>query len=445
VNSISLRTRAVRLASLHALPAFGDLRPILSTLAFQVALYGLFAVAGWNDGAIFNLDLLLIQSAWVLSGRLRGVLFSGAVLLYAIDMVASKFLFDLVPFVRQVLFVTPDILWANLHLMVGGIVLAVAAYLFSRRIGVIHPIHAVLAVMCLISLDLAQGSSAAIPLNHRIGTFGRIDVVTSELNKLRVQLLHGMPVVVAKTARRSPSALVTQPTASSHVILVIVESLGVPRGKGGEPGLGYASILSRHAKLILNGEGLVPAHGGTVSGELRELCGLAISSIARLDSYAACAPHTFVRRGYRTIAVHSYRGSMFDRRDWWPMAGFQSVTFKDERLARYPTCARTLNSLCDKAMLPGELEQALRLPSSFFYYLSSNSHLPVPAGYTTETLLAEALDDVLQGVETALDRAKPESAVVFLVGDHPPPAIGFGKYNYEAGIVPYWRFTWRRK
>lgn len=226
-----------------------------------------------------------------------------------------------------------------------------------------------------------------------------------------------------------------------HLIIVLVEALGVPLNPGEkalfEADWNRPEWRSRYDVT----RGAVPYHGSTTSGELRELCGIwgdyHSVDFGQLD----CLPERYARAGYRAEALHGFDGGFFDRTAWWPRLGFAKVNFGDDLLAQgAEPCGGVFPGACDNSVLP-LLAQRLRgaKQPQLLYWVTLNSHLPVLADPALGTdnctfggaaladgppmlcrlfLVHHNLSDAL--TRMALDPTLPKTDIL-IVGDHMPP------------------------
>lgn len=259
--------------------------------------------------------------------------------------------------------------------------------------------------------------------------------------------------------------LVAHADGSRHVILVMVEAMGQPT----DPAL-RRQLFARWAQGDVAARytiryGTTPYYGSTTSGEMRELCG-------RWDGYKSvsaaadprCLPARMRSRGYETSAVHSFTGSFFDRELWYPHIGFEHQTFR-ETLVREGArpCPGVFPGVCDRdvpAILARKLEGATR--PQFLYWLTVNSHLPVPAAAPlgTEDCLERRpdfairngsicrLSTVIEEINDALAKVlvAPDfpDADILIVGDHMPPFFDRGsRSQFDPGQVPWILLTRR--
>src|SRR5690606_13493838 len=111
--------------------------------------------------------------------------------------------------------------------------------------------------------------------------------------------------------------------------------------------------------------------------ELRELCMLQTNSYDLADlkqGFEPCLANRLKARGYSAVAMHGATGMMYDRRHWYPRAGFQEAIFFEDNI--WPRRCFSFPGACDLDMLT-EIEGFFAGPGSkFFYWLTLNSHAP---------------------------------------------------------------------
>jgi phosphoglycerol transferase MdoB-like AlkP superfamily enzyme len=224
-----------------------------------------------------------------------------------------------------------------------------------------------------------------------------------------------------------------------NVVLVLVESWGLLRDRQLASVLtaGYETpeIRSKYAVSY----GTVPFIGPTVTGEARELChsqlGFGMLDISAEQS-RNCLPVFFHSRGYRDIAVHGYMGAMFRRKEWYKTIGFDQAWFlADLTRAGLPICNGAFPGICDnsiaewvgKTLYPASADQP-----EFVYWVTLNSHLPVPLEPSGSSCVVPGLSEafcewfrrvsrVHQSVEQLAIQAHGRPTLFVLVGDHAPP------------------------
>ena len=261
------------------------------------------------------------------------------------------------------------------------------------------------------------------------------------------------------------SGLLRRADGSRHLILVIVEAMGQPL----DPAL-RQQLFGRWSRRDITDRytvrfGSTPYYGSTTSGEIRELCGRWGDYSGLIGAADAnCLPARLRTRGYETTAMHSFVGSLFDRERWYPNIGFDHMVFRDTLAKAGATeCPGVFPGVCDRdvpAIIARRLKQAQR--PQFLYWLTVNSHLPVPAAAQLRTddclehhpdfpmqngsicrlaTVIRAVDDSLARVISAPDF--PESDIL-IVGDHMPPFFDHGsRSQFDPDHVPWILLTAR--
>ena len=249
-----------------------------------------------------------------------------------------------------------------------------------------------------------------------------------------------------------------------HRLLVMVESLGQPSG-GTELERRlfalYRTPAVRARYTITTGKTLF--YNSTTAGEVRELCGRWGDYYELLDRPdPGCLPAQLRRRGYDTIALHSFVGAFFDRAEWYPNVGFGQRVFRDALHARgAQKCGGVFAGVCDRDVPKqiGALLAAAQKPT-FVYWLTVNSHLPVPQGMNLEVDHCGQVSPALQrdlplicrqlAIWEAIDRALVKAITaddfpatdILIVGDHMPPYVDrTHRSQFDPEHVPWIRLT----
>jgi phosphoglycerol transferase MdoB-like AlkP superfamily enzyme len=147
-------------------------------------------------------------------------------------------------------------------------------------------------------------------------------------------------------------------------------------------------------------------------------------------------------------------GNMFDRSAWWNTAGFQEIWFHDQfRQQALPDCPGAFIGTCDVDIarwIGRRLETEEGAPD-FIYWMTLNSHLPVPvpsalsgAAPCLESLslqpdtapcsLYQLIENVLESVAKVAMAKFARPTVFIIVGDHAPP------FDYESARSSFSRF-----
>lgn len=251
-----------------------------------------------------------------------------------------------------------------------------------------------------------------------------------------------------------------------NLVVIMVESLGVPVNNEEMTKLLFANyktdaVQSRFAVS----SGSTAYYSSTTSGEIRELCG-------RWDEYhelrdsvdSTCLPARLAAQGVPTTAYHSFDSHFFDRNIWYPNIGFQHRYFRDDLINNgAQECGGVFPGACDRDV-PQQIAKRLEKGGKpqFIYWLTVNSHLPVPLDGNLEVdncervsaKLAEEFPMICRqfaiwdGIDKELVRQimSPQfpATDILIVGDHMPPY--FDRHNrsqFAPDRVPWLLLKWR--
>ena len=251
-----------------------------------------------------------------------------------------------------------------------------------------------------------------------------------------------------------------------HLMIVMVESLGVPVDN---PELSRV-VFSRYDDPAVRARfdvstGTTTYFGSTTSGEIRELCGRWGDYYDLVDQRdTGCLPARLVRQGFETSAYHSFAGDFFDRNAWYPNIGFQNRFFRDELIKQGAEfCGGVFPGACDRDV-PQQLAERLKSAEKpqFIYWLTVNSHLPVPEknnlGVDDCARLSPRLDAAFPmicrqaAIWDAIDRAMVTEITaddfpptdILIVGDHMPPYFDRkSRVQFAPDEVPWLLLKWR--
>ena len=246
-----------------------------------------------------------------------------------------------------------------------------------------------------------------------------------------------------------------------NVVLILVESWGKSLDAGLERSLVQPYLGGNLLERYTLSEGTVPFYGPTVAGEARELCGSAMgfgllrASAAELKG---CLPSSMHKQGYHSIAVHGYSARMFERGEWYRRIGFDESWFRN-RLQQQglPVCPGPFPGICDAAAsvwIGDQLQRDTDSPQ-FIYWVTLNSHLPVPIPNKVQDPPACSDNAITAGsaalcswyqLEFNVHRSVAELAlrptkrptIFLIVGDHTPPFASVRlKSHFSDRVVPY--------
>ncbi len=245
-----------------------------------------------------------------------------------------------------------------------------------------------------------------------------------------------------------------------HLLLVMVESLGVPASDPDMKARMFAAFKNSAVAErydLTTGSNLF--YVSTTSGEVRELCGNWDDYYRYMDGPDGdCMPARLAAKGYATQAVHSFKGFFFERESWYPHIGFQKSEFfeqlKEQGLS---DCGGVFSGVCDRevpAILADRLKKAKQ--PTFLYWLTVNTHLPIAEGLNLQTENCAAYAPELQRkwpmicrqfkIFDDIDRALAKEITapdfpptdILIVGDHIPPFFDRStRLQFDPAHVPY--------
>ena len=252
-----------------------------------------------------------------------------------------------------------------------------------------------------------------------------------------------------------------RPEPVPNVVLILVESWGKSLDVDLEESLVRPYSDERFSEKYTVSRGTVPFYGPTVAGEARELCGssmgfgLLTASDAKLKR---CMPETMRAMGYHSTAVHGYSARMFDRGEWYRRIGFDETWFRDQlRGQGLPMCPGPFPGICDAAVsswIGDRLQENSDAPQ-FIYWVTLNSHLPVPvsngvkappscsdhsatAGAPAVCAWYQLVFNVHRSVAELALRPATRPTIFLIVGDHAPPfASARSRSEFSDQVVPY--------
>lgn len=253
---------------------------------------------------------------------------------------------------------------------------------------------------------------------------------------------------------------------SPNVVLVVVESWGILTDAHLAQLLVAPYDDPRIASKYSVSHGAVPFTGLTVPGETRELChfsaGFGIIN-ASAEQAQQCLPAYFHARGYENLAIHGYLGQMFSRDRWYPRLGFDQTWFEPELTKKgLPICHGAFPGICDASIgnwIGNSLLSGAQPKPRFIYWVTLNSHIPVPAYpdlpddgvCVNEPTLANSaplcswfrlVRAVHQSVQQAALKETERPTIFILVGDHAPPFSNpQRRAAFSSSDVPYAMLT----
>ena len=278
---------------------------------------------------------------------------------------------------------------------------------------------------------------------------------------MRGHYFRAAPVGAIFGSATGDSGFALRADGKRHLVLIVVEAMGVPRDNPEMSRLLFSPLMGNpgvQARYDFK-RGSAPYYNSTTAGEIRELCGRwgdYYDLVDRKDN--GCLPATLAKKGYATLAMHSFTGSFFKREDWYPNIGFEKREFgADMMKAGAEKCGGVFPGACDR-QIPKQIAAKLKAAEkpTFLYWLTLNSHLPVPAGLNLNADNCERVSPLLKAefpqicrqfaiyhdIQIALAGEITASdfpdADILLVGDHMPPYFDrHHRTQFDAGHVPW--------
>lgn len=244
---------------------------------------------------------------------------------------------------------------------------------------------------------------------------------------------------------------------NKKVLLIVNESWGVPNN----PAINKAVMkdLINNKNVINFKESYLDFKGYTLSGELRELCQKVPSHFNLKDQktgFENCLPNIYKKKGYETVAVHGALGIMYDRKFWYPRAGFNTLLFRDEGLNLHESFCYSFPGNCDSDIALKVEEQFNKNDSLFLYWLTLNTHSIFDLRDLKQDYLS--CEDINVDIKSAACRnlklqaqffntlsnlvnsESMKGTKVIVVGDHEPPIIENENETFIESQVPVIEF-----
>jgi hypothetical protein len=261
---------------------------------------------------------------------------------------------------------------------------------------------------------------------------------------MRGHYFRAAPAGAAFGSATGASGFATRADGKRNLVLIVVEAMGLPRDNPEMQKLLFAPLVDNigvRARYDIK-RGTAPYYNSTTAGEIRELCGRwgdYYELVDRKDT--GCLPTILANKGYDTLAMHSFTGSFFKREDWYPNIGFAKREFGiDMQKAGAEKCGGVFPGACDRD-IPKQIAAKLKAAEkpTFLYWLTLNSHLPVPNGLNLNVDHCERISaklaaefpqicrqfaiyhDIQVALASEITAADFPDSDILLVGDHMPP------------------------
>jgi phosphoglycerol transferase MdoB-like AlkP superfamily enzyme len=259
--------------------------------------------------------------------------------------------------------------------------------------------------------------------------------------------------------------LAQRPQKLPNIVVVLTESWGISTDAVVRDGLVHPYFQPGLLGQYTVTQGTVPFYGPTIGGEARELCrskiGMQIVNVPS-QGFKTCLPMRLAALGYRSIALHGMEGNMFHRSTWYRRIGFHEQWFhSDFKQQEMRDCLGAFTGTCDAAVADwigrrlGVKSASPDAGPTFAYWVTLNSHLPVPvpsalpnpASCSLTPMLSErpalcSWYQLIANVHDSVARlamsnlARP--TVFVIVGDHAPPFSDAAlRGQFSSTDVPY--------
>jgi hypothetical protein len=321
-------------------------------------------------------------------------------------------------------------------------------------IGAAGVLGANLAMLTLARRTFARGNAlvmAALAL-----AFGAADFLTNTSAHYRFGTLYARGKPIESASLSSGFRSVAADAGQGHVLMVMVEALGLLA----DPAQ-HAILLEpfRNSELLRRytvTTGDTTYYGSTTAAEMRELCDTREPYQAILEGKSlACLPELAATRGHRTVAFHNFTKTFFERLDWYPRIGFQKSVFGED-MTEVPRrrCGGPFKGICDVdvvTLIARELQSATK--PTFAYWLTLSTHVPIaprqgtprlgcegggPVGQVEVCYMMELWVDLFKALVDLTADIPPTD--ILIVGDHAPPLWSkTGRGLFEPGKVPWIR------
>jgi hypothetical protein len=329
------------------------------------------------------------------------------------------------------------------------------------------PEYLIFACLMVVSLSLLIARATKAPplvrRDHKILALGLIALLIN-VDSIATAGTRGSYKMSAPAGAPMDSGMIQNnliPGAISarNLVVILVESWGEPGNREDRAIFDKLWNPQRWSARYDVKMGSSAYFGSTTNAEMREWCGVWADYKSFDFDHSNCLPKQFHDAGYKTIALHSFEGSFFDRHDWYPKIGFDEAMFRPDliKFGAAP-CDGVFPGACDRDV-PGLIGRLLRKEPDqrkLIYWLTVNGHLPLPSNPSLATdkctlgsqqwrenyaMLCRSYEVQRQIVESLTDEImRPDfpDTDILIVGDHMPPF--FPRYlrtRFDAQHVPW--------
>ncbi len=249
---------------------------------------------------------------------------------------------------------------------------------------------------------------------------------------------------------------------NSAALLVIIEAQGRIEDSALEREI-LAPVLDLETHEVTTGH--IQSFGSTTAAEIRELCdisGTHGSILGRRIELSNCLPRILSGDDRESVAIHGFRGSLFERASWYPELGFSRSLFGYDAVGETKNlCSSVFRGPCDFEVVQSVENEIIKARQSgkapLIYWLTLNSHIPAQPHESLEDVFSChdkggifgdsdvcALAIIWHAVYKDIARlaVKYPGLDILIVGDHPPPVFSRkGKALFYESDVPWVRLA----
>ncbi len=224
---------------------------------------------------------------------------------------------------------------------------------------------------------------------------------------------------------------------NNGVLFIVAESLGMPKNHMVLQEI-LKPLTSQKQNFTYFNIDKSSYYMPTVAGELRELCHASPQNFNLKNltqGFEDCLPWHFKKLGYETTAMHGALSIMYDRKHWYPRAGFDNLIFYEHQ--KWQKQCYSFSGACDVELVNIVADTFKKPKKQFFYWLTLNSH----AIYDERDIFIDVFDcekfsiDInsescrnikLQAqffyiLSELIQKNQFKGVEVVIVGDHTPP------------------------
>ncbi len=231
--------------------------------------------------------------------------------------------------------------------------------------------------------------------------------------------------------------------SSRSTVFILAESFGVPK----EPEI-LKNAFAVMDSNIVHVAGIYKRGAiATRDAEFEEL-EITLRDLESASKVESPLLKKYKKNGFKTIYLHGYTKTFYDRDKLYPRLNFDSLLFDEDLKDSHERCHFGFEGICDEAML-GLIDTLLNVQPSFIFFTSLDSHFPYDAQKSENPEICEKFslshnmcvnyNRVLKTLSEIHELAKrhPETRFI-IVGDHRPPSIKLNVLKSDGGSDLYY-------